>query len=168
MVHNVASVLIYGSIPCLWCVQMLETRLTQPVGKSIRSKDVLYFLGHLRLYTVTDELAHSTTLMDLVLENINKVQVCLHFIDASNQILGPNKELCTHATIINRSYVRVVATCVATSSLRLWIFAVRNCDLKCWCMLLGCITWWQNWVIFKKVALMILVGAHPKFAWSAS
>lgn len=72
---------------------MLAVWLSLPILNDVIPKDVLHFDANLNLGSITDQLGHGPSSLDIVLKYFDKLLVCFHGIDVTYQRLSANKKL---------------------------------------------------------------------------
>src|SRR5687767_1645591 len=86
-------------------------RLALPVLDDIVSEYVLHLIADLDLCSITIQFGHGPPSPDVILEDIDKLLVCLHWVDITYHRLSANKELCCGYSTVNCQSVQVYCVC---------------------------------------------------------
>ena len=80
---------------------MLMMGLPLPILNDVVPEYVLYLVADFNLGSVTDQFGHSVSPSYVILEYIDKLLVCLHWVDITYHGFCAYKELCCCYSTIN-------------------------------------------------------------------
>ena len=106
-VHDGVGPGLDGSVPPFSMILVLVLPVIDVVGP----EDVLDLVRDLNFGSITDELVHSTTSMDIVFQSIDKLLSRPHRVDIRDQRLFTNKKLGLSNTTVHSRVVRVDYIC---------------------------------------------------------
>src|SRR5688572_17960346 len=103
---------------------MLMVGLTLPVLDDVIPEYVLYLVTDLNLCPITNQFGHGSSSPDVILEDMDKLLICLHWVDIAHHGFSTNKELCCNDSTVNSWGVRVHCICCY------WLISMVN--VACW------------------------------------